>query len=143
VTDQTDRNTRGPGSKTLIVMIAALAAGAGSLIAWMPTWTRSALSTWQAGALAGVCLAGLMGFASLWTVRRAYRASGQGGFMRAVFGNMLIRLVVAGLAAGLVLGFGWLHAGGFVAGMFGGLVVFQMIEIGGVLAAAKRLADPA
>ena len=46
------------------------------------------------------------------------------------------------LAVGLVLGFGWLHSGGFVAGIFGGLVVFQMIEIGGVLAAAKRQVLP-
>lgn len=128
---------------TLLAMIGVLALGAAGLLLWMPTWTRAAFETWQAGALAGLGLSGLMGLSSLWAVRRAFRASGQGAFVRAVFGAMLVRLIVAGLAAGLVLGFGWLHASGFVAGMFGGLLVFQAIEIGGVLAASKRLADPA
>lgn len=143
MTEQIDTNMRGPGVKTLLSMIGVLALGVAGLLAWMPSWTQAALGTWQAGALAGLGISGLMGLSSLWAIRRAYRASGQGAFVRAVFGAMLVRLVVAGLAAGLVLGFGWLHAGGFVAGMFGGLLVFQMIEIGGVLAAAKRLADPA
>lgn len=143
MTEQTDSKERGPGAGTLIAMLAVLGLGVAGLAIWMPSWTRAALATWQAGSLAGLGLSGLMGLSSLWAVRRAYRAAGQGAFVRAVFGTMLIRLVVAGLAAGLVLGFGWLHASGFVAGMFGGLVVFQMIEIGGVLAAAKRLADPA
>ncbi len=143
MTEQTDNKPTGPGAGTLIAMLAVMAAGVTGLSIWMPTWTRAALATWQAGALAGLGLSGLMGLSSLWAVRRAYRATGQGAFVRAVFGTMLIRLVVAGLSAGLVLGFGWLHTSGFVAGVFGGLLVFQMIEIGGVLAAAKRLADPA
>jgi hypothetical protein len=135
-----ERNDRsaGPGRGTLVGMLVVLAAGAAVLAALVPAWHSGGLATWQLGALTGFGLSGLMGLSSLWTLRRAMRASGQGAFVRAVFGSMLLRLVLAGLLVGLVLGFGWLNAAGFVGGLFAGLLVFQGIEIGGVAAAARR-----
>ena len=126
------------GRGTLVGMLVVLAAGAAVLAALVPAWHAGGLATWQLGALTGFALSGLMGLSSLWAVRRAMRASGQGDFVRAVFGCMLLRLVLAGLFVGLVLGFGWLDAAGFVGGLFAGLLLFQGIEIGGVVTAARR-----
>jgi hypothetical protein len=56
---------------------------------------------------------------------------------------MGVRLALSGLAAGLVIGFAWLSAEGFVGGLFGGLLIFQTVEIAGVLAAARRVEGPA
>lgn len=124
---------RAPGGKTLALMLGLLAAGVVPL-----ALLATEVSSWPAGALVGYTLSGLMGLSSLWALRRALRVAGQAAFMRGVFGAMGIRLGVAGLTAGLVIGFGWLSAGGFIGGLFGGLLVFQAVEIAGVLAAARR-----
>lgn len=127
---------------TTVVMLALLLVGSCVFAILVPSWTKAGLDTWPAGALAGFFLSGAMGLWSLWTIRRAFDRKGQGAFMRAVFGNMLLRLVVTGLFVGLVLGLGLLHAFGFVGGMFGGLVVFQIIEINAVATTAHPEASP-
>ena len=95
------------------------------------------VGSWQIGAAVGFGLSGLLGLIGWWATRRAADQN-QAAFIKTVFGFMLLRLTVAGLAAGLVIGLKWLHAHGFVAGLFSGVILFQVIEINGVLAAARR-----
>ncbi len=130
MTERPSIENKGPGNGTLVLMVAALVLGAALLGLLAPSW-----QSWQAGALVGYAVMGVLGLIGLWTTRRAYGA-GQAVFLRLIFGFMLARLVVAGLAAGLVIGLGWLHAFGFIGGLFGGFVLFMAFEIGGTMVGA-------
>ncbi len=121
-----------PGKGTAAIMVFLLILGCSVFALMIPSWTKAGLGSWPAGALVGFFLSGAMGLWSLRSIRRAFHQKGQGAFMRTVFGNMLLRLLVTGIFVGLMLGLGWLHVFGFVGGMFGGLVVFQIIEINAV-----------
>jgi hypothetical protein len=127
------KNTKaGPGAGTLVAMLVALVAGLLPLV-----FLADSVGSWQIGAAVGFGLSGLLGLIGWWATRRA-AGQNQAVFIKTVFGFMLLRLTVAGLAAGLVIGLKWLHAHGFVAGLFSGVILFQVIEINGVLAAARR-----
>ncbi|MBN2497710.1 MAG: hypothetical protein JXR96_24160 [Deltaproteobacteria bacterium] len=92
---------------------------------------------WQAGAAAGWMAAGLLGLCAWWTARLAFRASPR-AFFKLVFGGMLLRMCLLGIAAVLVLSFGWLDRIGFVAGLAAGVLVFLGLEIGVLNAAGRR-----
>jgi len=92
--------------------------------------------SWPAAAMVGFGLSGVLGLAGLWSASRALRAGSQ-AFLVLVVGGMLVRLVVVGVAAGLVVGLTRLDAVGFVGGLMVGVVLFQMIEVGG-LASSRR-----
>jgi len=94
---------------------------------------------WPAAAMLGFGLAGLLGLAGLWGAARALRAGPQ-AFLAVVVGGMLARLMVAGLAVGLVVGLTRLDEVGFVGGLMVGVVLFQMLEVGG-LASRRRAAQ--
>ncbi len=141
--EEKQNDAKAPGKGTTLIMVALLSLGSLVFSIMVPSWSAKGLASWPAGALAGFLLSGAMGLWSLWSTRRAFHRKGQGAFVRAVFGNMLLRLLITGLLVGLVLGFGWLHAFGFVGGMFGGLLVFQIIEISAVANAASPEDGPA
>jgi len=92
--------------------------------------------SWPAGAMVGFGLAGALGLAGLWSAGRALKAGSQ-AFLVLVVGGMLVRLAVAGVAVALVAGLTRLDAVGFVGGLMVGVVLFQMIEVGG-LASSRR-----
>lgn len=129
--------TKTQGKGTAIIMTLLLFLGCSVLAIIVPSWNWAGLGTWPAAALIGFFLSGVMGLWSLWSTKRAMTRKGQGAFMRAVFGNMLVRLVVTGVFVGVILSLGWLHAFGFVGGMFGGLLIFQILEISAVATAAS------
>lgn len=128
----TDERAKAPGMSILFVMLGLTLAGSGALI-----FSDSAMGRWPMAASAGWGLAGLLGMAAWLGARRAFLA-GPHAFFKMIFGGMLIRMLVLGLALGLVLGFDWLDTYGFVGGIGAGLVVFQAVEIIGLSKTNKK-----
>lgn len=96
--------------------------------------------TWQLASAVGFAGAGLMSIGGYLTNLYAVRQDRQPAFMRLIFGGMLFRLVVAGIASGLVISMRLLHDVGFVMGLVAGVMVFLAIEIAGLLRWARRCA---
>ena len=130
--DLSTNSKTGPGVGTLVAILVALVAGVLPLV-----FLADSVGSWQLGTAVGFGLSGLLGLCGWWATRRA-TGQNQAVFIKTVFGFMFLRLMVAGLAAGLVIGLKWLHAHGFVAGLFSGVILFQVLEINGVLAGARR-----
>ena len=128
----TTETNKAPGFTGLFIMAALLLAGAGSMLAMNPS-----VEAWPLAAAAGWALAGLLGMGAWLGARKAYQA-GPHAFFKVIFGGMLLRMLVLGVAAGLVLGFDWLDTFGFVGGMGAGLIIFQVVEIAGISANAKK-----
>jgi hypothetical protein len=116
-----------------LAMIGLWLGGASALALLAGSW-----ESWSAAAAVGHGLAGFIGLASLFGASRALRA-GRQAFLVVVVGGMLARLLLAGLAVGLVMGLTRLDPVGFVGGLMVGVVLFQMVEVGG-LAASRRSA---
>ena len=133
MTETAKKLSKIPSSTTIYSTIVMLGMGVGALVVLMP-----AQESWLAGGLFGFVFSGVMGLSGFWGVRQAYSAKSQAAFLKVVFLFMLLRLIAAGIAAGLVIGLQLLHVVGFVIGLFGGIMLFQAIEIAGVLTAVRR-----
>ncbi len=98
----------------------------GALIAAVPLGRADALTRWSAvaGWLVSLVLCGSGWLGVTWAVRRSQKA-----MMMATFGGMLGRLVVAGAATAVSIGFGWVHHAAFVMGLLGSFTVYQAVEI--------------
>ncbi len=94
------------------------------------------------GALFGALLGGLLGgalFLMGWAgVRRALDGPGN-RLLRAVFGGMLVRLLLAGAAAAVVIGFELADAAGFVCGLVAVTFAALVIEVLSLSGHARRL----
>ena len=128
----TDEVAKAPGMSILFVMLGLTLVGSGTLIA-----VDGAVERWPMAASAGWGLAGLLGMSAWLGARRAFQ-TGTHVFFRMIFGGMLLRMLVLGLAIGLVLGFDWLDTYGFVGGIGAGLMVFQAVEIMGLSKMNKK-----
>jgi hypothetical protein len=126
---------RGPGAGTLalIVALVVLGCGAALVVAELSEDAAPPLA-----ALVGWLTAGVLGATGWWTARKAMGAGPQ-ALAKFMLGGMLVRFVLCGIAAGVVLGTGWLHQNGFILGLLTGIVVFLGVEIGGVHLSARRL----
>jgi hypothetical protein len=126
-----------PGWGILAIVAGLLAAGCMvTLVAGLQE------ASWAHGALAGWLGAGVMGLTGWWTTRRAM-TGGNNVFLKYVLGGMLIRMMLIGLFAGLVLGLKWFDQVGFVVGLLSGIVVFLGAEIIGLDRAARRMSPEA
>jgi hypothetical protein len=132
MTETAKRESKIPSKTTIYFTIAMLGMGVGAFFVFMPEQ-----KSWLAGALFGFIFSGVMGISGFWGVRKAYLAKSQAAFLKIVFLFMFLRLIAAGIAAGLVIGLQLLHVVGFVLGLFGGIMLFQAIEIAGVLTALR------
>lgn len=95
------------------------------------------------GALLGGLLGGVLFFMGWAGMRRAMEGP-PNRLLRAVFGGMLMRLMVAGAAAAVVIGFGLADAAGFVCGLFAVTFAALVIEVLSLSGHARRLsATPA
>ncbi len=121
----------------LMLLVSLLAAGTLALLLIARTG-----SLWAPGALGGWLLAGVMGLSGWWTGRKALSGDNR-TFLKYVMGGILVRMMLMGVLAGLVIGLRWLDPNGFVLGLLTGITLFMGIEIGGLERSARRMRNRA
>jgi hypothetical protein len=126
---------RGPGKKTLAVIIALILAG--SLAAAIAGASGYA---WGYGVLTGWLLAGLLGLSGWWTSRKALSGD-QRALMKYMVGGMLLRMALCGIGAVVVMLTGFVHQNGFILGLLAGIGVFLGVEVYGLHISAKRMSS--
>jgi hypothetical protein len=127
----TTTTNRGPGTKTLVVIIAMVLAG--SVTAAIVGATGNA---WGYGILAGWLLAGLLGLSGWWTSRKALSGD-QRTLLKYMVGGMLARMALCGTGAVVVMLTGWVHQNGFILGLLSGIGVFLGVEVYGLHISAR------
>lgn len=135
MTGKAQAASRGPGRGILVLQVVLLVLGSGAA-AVVGTGSEDGAGAW--GAMAGWSWAGLLGLTGWWTSRKALCGS-QRDLLRYMVGGMLVRMVLCGAGAGVVVATGCLHQNGFILGLLVGIPVFLGVEIAGLQVAARRL----
>jgi hypothetical protein len=126
----------GPGRGTLWLLLAVTAMGAMAFMALSVV----VHAEWAQAALPGWLIAGVLGVSGWWAARKALRDTDGKVFIKYVLGGMAVRQIVALAVAMVVIATNALDPVGFVVGLLGGFLFFLIIEIGGLMVAARRVA---